>query len=493
MQRLLADAQKITGVKYDIKNLSDVYSAIHVVQDKLGVAGATADEAEKTFSGSFSAMKASWQNLMGNMATGGDVSGAMSQLISSASTFLLKNALPMIGNVFKSLPKAIKTALPKVKEAGGELAKSLKDGLVAILPSSVGEVVEKAFTGLGNINFGGIMETFSNLASSAMPIVEATFTHIGAVVKAVMPIVTSLVQIFSKVVQTVFPIISNVIASAMTVVTPIVTAFAGLIQSAMPIVSLIMTTVTNVIASVAPVFTSIFESIGSKVREIIGVVQSHMPLLQKIFETVCPIVEGAIVVVRDIISSAWTIISPIIDLAIQIFDSLLSCVEKCFPTIQGIVEGVWSVLEGIFGGIADGLSKIGDGIGTVAGWIGDGLGAVGNFFGFAYGKDRVPYDNYPAVLHQGEKVLTRNQADQYDRQMSTRGVQLNKAVQEVPRSESTGTSTGNGQEVQEIKNAGTTVNIEKLADTVVIEKEADVDKVVEDMVNKFRKLVPNIA
>ena len=81
--------------------------------------------------------------------------------------------------------------------------------------------------------------------------------------------------------------------------------------------------------------------------------------------------------------------------------------------------------------------------------------------------------------------------------MSTRGVQLNNALQPVDRdlsNEKAGGigSAGQPQEVKEVSKAGTTVNIEKLADTVVIEKEADVDKVVEDMVKKFRKLVPNV-
>ena len=116
-------------------------------------------------------------------------------------------------------------------------------------------------------------------------------------------------------------------------------------------------------------------------------------------------------------------------------------------------------------------------------------------YGFAYGKDRVPYDNYPAVLHQGEKVLTRNQADQYDRAMSTRGVQLTTAVQEVPREDGDPTSIDIDIPTPKPVNTGggTAVHIEKLADTVVIEKEADVDKVVEGMITKFRKLVPNMA
>ena len=67
MQRLLADAQKITGVKYDINNLADVYNAIHVIQGELGITGTTAKEAASTLSGSFSAMKASFKNVLGQI------------------------------------------------------------------------------------------------------------------------------------------------------------------------------------------------------------------------------------------------------------------------------------------------------------------------------------------------------------------------------------------------------------------------------------------
>ena len=63
MQRLLADAEKLTGVKYDINNLSDVYSAIHAIQENLDITGTTAKEASTTFTGSFESMKAAAQNV----------------------------------------------------------------------------------------------------------------------------------------------------------------------------------------------------------------------------------------------------------------------------------------------------------------------------------------------------------------------------------------------------------------------------------------------
>lgn len=96
MERLLSDAEKLTGQKYDISNLSDVYNAVHAIQENLDIAGTTAKEAATTFSGSFNSMKAAAQNLLGNLAVGGDVKTAMSQLVGSAVTFAFDNAIPML-------------------------------------------------------------------------------------------------------------------------------------------------------------------------------------------------------------------------------------------------------------------------------------------------------------------------------------------------------------------------------------------------------------
>ena len=103
MQRLLADAEKLTGVKYDINNLSDVYSAIHAIQENLDITGTTAKEAASTFSGSFESMKAAAQNVLGKLALGENILPSLHALLKTTSTFLFDNFLPMIGNVFSGL------------------------------------------------------------------------------------------------------------------------------------------------------------------------------------------------------------------------------------------------------------------------------------------------------------------------------------------------------------------------------------------------------
>ena len=151
MERLLSDAEKLTGQKYDISNLSDVYNAVHAIQENLDIAGTTAKEAATTFSGSFNSMKAAAQNLLGNLAIGGDVKTAMSQLVGSAVTFAFDNAIPMIGNIFSALPTAIATAIetgaPKVKAAGASIVKSLSSGLMDLLPDSM----KKVTTSVSNV------------------------------------------------------------------------------------------------------------------------------------------------------------------------------------------------------------------------------------------------------------------------------------------------------------------------------------------------------
>ena len=103
MERLLKDAQKLTGVKYDINNLSDVYSAIHAIQENLDITGTTAKEAASTFSGSFESMKAAAQNVLGKLALGENILPSLHALLKTTSTFLFDNFLPMIGNVFSGL------------------------------------------------------------------------------------------------------------------------------------------------------------------------------------------------------------------------------------------------------------------------------------------------------------------------------------------------------------------------------------------------------
>lgn len=161
MERLLADAEKISGIKYDISNLSDVYSAIHIIQTELNITGTTAKEASTTISGSINSAKASWSNLITGIA---DENADFSQLVSNFVDSLIGedgeggvigNLLPRITVVIDGLTNLIvslaDTLLPKLLEIGVQLVSNLVQGISTNLPSiltSVNQVITTLVDGI---------------------------------------------------------------------------------------------------------------------------------------------------------------------------------------------------------------------------------------------------------------------------------------------------------------------------------------------------------
>jgi phage-related protein len=129
MERLLKDAQELTGVEYDISNLDDVFMAIHAIQEEIGITGTTALEAEETISGSFNALKAAFTDVLGNLAIGENLNTSLNALADTFATFLFGNLIPMIGQIVSTLPGAIITliqaAIPILREQGLNLIQSM--------------------------------------------------------------------------------------------------------------------------------------------------------------------------------------------------------------------------------------------------------------------------------------------------------------------------------------------------------------------------------
>lgn len=134
MQRMLNDATKISGVKYDLGNLADMYSAIHIIQQEMDITGTTAKEAATTLTGSFAAMKAAAENVMGNWSTGADLTEPLQALADTAQTFLVDNLLPMIGNVLAGIPEIVYSLVPELLQTGTELLSSLAQGFTEGIP-----------------------------------------------------------------------------------------------------------------------------------------------------------------------------------------------------------------------------------------------------------------------------------------------------------------------------------------------------------------------
>lgn len=189
MERLLADAEKLTGVKYDINSLADVYQAIHAIQGKLKITGTTADEASKTFSGSFAAMKASAQNVLGKLALGENVMPALQALLDTTSTFLFNNFIPMVSNVFSGLGLLLTEGISKV---ASQLFGDAFGGAVYSQLSKVSGIFQTFFDMLfGSLNkqdnidileaLGFSKDTASQIVNIADNI-RGAFENIGAII-----------------------------------------------------------------------------------------------------------------------------------------------------------------------------------------------------------------------------------------------------------------------------------------------------------------------
>lgn len=198
MQRLLKDAQKITGVKYDLNNLSDVYEAIHVIQGELGITGTTAKEASSTLEGSANAMKAAWKNLLGGMATGGDIEQLLGDLATTASTWFFGNMLPMIGQVVSSIPSLIvgilQTGIPLLIENLGTMVTQITEWFngegLANLISSGTSIVQMISDGI-NTALPIMWETLLSMINGAG---EWLGQNLGPMLEAGLEMITNIVS-----------------------------------------------------------------------------------------------------------------------------------------------------------------------------------------------------------------------------------------------------------------------------------------------------------
>lgn len=216
MERLLKDAQKLTGVKYDIDNLADVYNAIHAIQENLDITGTTAKEASETLVGSFSAMKASFTDLLGNLSLGNDIRPQLEALASTTSTWLFGNFLPMVGNILANIPTLIvgifETGIPIFVEEGGKILTSLQEGIVMNLPMLAETALQTilGFTNGLSTNVTGLItagtEFISNLLTGIVNTVPVLLQYIPQIVSG---IVTTITTNFPLVIKSGLDLITN--------------------------------------------------------------------------------------------------------------------------------------------------------------------------------------------------------------------------------------------------------------------------------------------
>lgn len=274
MERLLKDAEKLTGVHYDINNLSDVYNAIHEIQKNLGITGTTAKEAMKTIDGAMKMTKASWDNLLTGLADPKQAVGPLISEFAKSLGILAKNVTPKIKEVFNALPNALIQITPQLMNMIIDLAPSLilaAINLVAGLIGALPGIISPIFSQLSSLIGSGMIDKIGQSISSNMPTLiskgldmllqfsQAILTNLPVLVGMGMKLIFYLVQGLMSALPTLISKVPTIIANlADAFSNSAQTIFAWGVKIIAEIIKGLVMSIPSLIANIPKIIYAIF-------------------------------------------------------------------------------------------------------------------------------------------------------------------------------------------------------------------------------------------
>ena len=427
MERLLADAEKISGVKYDISSYADVVEAIHVMQESMDIAGTTAKEAEATISGSVNALKSAVSNLIVGF---GDADTDMELLCNNmvdAFKTVVANITPVIENIVAALPTALDALLtavgellPTLLEAVTELFSQVLETLLSLLPQLIPAAVSALMTIVNTLieNLPLLIDAAVQLVSTLVTgIADALPTLIPAAVQAIVTIVQGLVdslpmlldaalQLITGLAQGLLDAIPVLIAALPEIINGIITF---LLDSIPQIIETGIQLLTSLVAALPDIIMAIVEAIPKIIDSIINAVLNAIPLIiqagidllisliQALPQIITTIVQAIPQIISGIVNALVGNIDKIIMAGVQLFVALIENlptiiveIVKAVPQIiTGIVKAFGSlmykiveiggnIVKGLWSGITQLASWLWD---KVSGWISSIWDGICDFFG----------------------------------------------------------------------------------------------------------------
>jgi phage-related protein len=379
MERLLADAQKLTGVKYDINNLADVYEAIHVIQTELGITGTTAKEASETLTGSFGALKAAFTDTLGAMALGQDI-GPMLQNLSTTLITFLQNLMPMVTNTIMQIPQIIVSVVaeagPSFIQTGMQAISDLLTGLGQALPELIPAAVEAVLTLVSTF-----IENIPMLVQSGLDLIiglaEGLINAIPIIIEKVPEIINSIlatiidllpliidagVELFTSLVEELPTIINNIVAVLPDIIEGIINTIGTLVPLIIDAgIKLLVALVENLPA----IINGIVEAIPKIIDSIINALVNNIPL----------IISAGVKLLTALITNLPTIIATIVRAMPKIISNMVSALGK---GISAFAEVGTDLVKGLWNGIKSVKNWI---LGKIKGFVGDITSGIKSFFG----------------------------------------------------------------------------------------------------------------
>lgn len=415
MERLLSDATKLTGVKYDLNNLGDVYSAIHAVQEELGITGTTAKEATETFSGSLAALKSAYQNVLGKMSIGENISADLKALAQTASTFVFGNLLPMITNVLKALPGAVMAfaneAIPLFMKAGQDFIKSLGGGMGSSIPI-IGPVFGKMgpiISGSLKTVLGQIPELFNTMIATITPIVQKIgtafsqldFSGLQAIIAAIAPAITNA---FSTMMAIVSPAIDAVINSFVNLWNSVQPLLSILADALMPVLQVAGAFLGGVFKGILMGISATFDLLSTAVQFLTPIISFVVDVFKQFTPVLTTIAEWVGLVIgtftnlgasggslSNILKSAWTNIKSAVSMAgqgiglvINMITSIFSSLGTAGGALRSVLSVAWNGIKTVISVVASGISGVINTIKSVFSSAGAAGGALRNVLSTAW-------------------------------------------------------------------------------------------------------------
>ena len=316
MERLLKDAEKISGIKYDISNLSDVYSAIHVVQNELGITGTTAKEAASTLSGSLASMKAAFSNVLANLSLGRDIGPSLTALQETFFTFFTGNLIPMVGNIMGTLPEVLSTGLSMAiqslnlaannAEAIVQMATDLVLGIGSAIITAAPYLAEAALNlmaALGNTiistNWGKLADDTitsmrGSLDAAAAEILGTDKNLVQAMLDAVATRLPDILAKGGEMLNTLVSGISKALPSLTASALQLLTSFVGRLIAGLPqVLGTGKTILLNVVQGIQTALPSMLASAGQAIGSLLaGIVQNLPNVISAGFDLIISLIEG---------------------------------------------------------------------------------------------------------------------------------------------------------------------------------------------------------
>ena len=327
MERLLADAQKISGVEYNIDNLSDVYSAIHVIQGQLDITGTTAKEAATTISGSFNQMKAAAKNVMGEIALGMDVGPALNELANTIITFAVGNLLPAVWNVISALPSAIVTFVtalgPQLFAAASGLIPQIASGITTGIPT----LYQSAMRIMDQFNIG-IQEQLPILLQNGVDFITNIVNGILQNLPQVITMAGNIITYFANTIISMFPTVLSAGASLL-----------------LKLVNGIINNLPQIAQAAATAIVRFVASIGHNLPQIL---QSGITIIAKL-------AAGLIRAIPNLVGQIPAIISAIVNaFTSQNWGSIgINIISGIASGLRSAAHMLWDAVKGVLGGFKE--------------------------------------------------------------------------------------------------------------------------------------------